>query len=609
MFSIIMPVWNRAHIVERAINSILAQTFKDYELIIVDDGSKDNLKSIIQPYLSKNIKYYKKRHSGLNATRNYGIEHSKGEFIAYLDSDNLWHPDFLFEMHKALTNGVNIRNAAYCKYNIYLKDQSTGKVHLIGIRGEKFYLEEFFQKICIDINAFVHSKRIIKEVGLFDTRLKRFTDWDFILRIISRYKPVSVQKVLVDYYIGLIRNTITFKEDAMKAYKLLKKKYRMQVKIEHDTIQYIWDFVPYKKYANYIAMSNQKLDTTNFTTPGFPFMLQIEPTNMCNLKCPLCPAGRNELNRKPQNMKFKTFKSLIDNMRKYLLFLIMWDWGEPFMNPELPDMLEYASRMGIKTVVSTNAHFLQDNKYIKRILKSGLTTLIIAIDSIKENTYKIYRKRGNLNKVLSGLKNVLRLKKELKSNTFINFRMVIMKQNEHELEMMRRLARTLRVDRFSVKTVNPSCGFHHMDKDYVPKNPRYRRYKYRKNTFERIRINPLCISPWVKSNILSNGDVVPCCYDYNAELKVGNINEKPYSQIWMSDSYRNLRRRIHVNKNTIPKCKECTLNFKLSRKGWFLEYYDFNSSFKNELIKNINVVINNFPLIQKIKTPISRLLY
>ena len=109
--------------------------------------------------------------------------------------------------------------------------------------------------------------------------------------------------------------------------------------------------------------------------------------------------------------------------------------------------------------------------------------------------------------------------------------MVVMKQNEHEVNKIKSLGKYLGVDRFTVKTLNPSCGLTHLDEELLPKNPKYRRYKYRAG--ERIRINPHCRRVWEMSNIFSNGDVVPCCYDYAGELKVGNINEEPFSKIWM----------------------------------------------------------------------------
>ncbi len=587
-FSIIMPVWNRANIIKQAIESVLTQTFKDYELLIIDDGSEDNLDKVVQPFLSKHIIYHRIPHDGASAARNFGIKNAEGAFIAYLDSDNRWRADFLSKMHNALNHWGFRKEAAYCRYNFYKKNPEDGTHHVDSIKGHKFDFEELLRGNYIDLNTFVHSKQCVQHVGFFDEKLKRLTDWDFIIRVTSRYKPIFVKEALVDYYLNPTPNTITLTEDHQSPHNIIRKRYMKHDRsafLFHDAIGYKWENVPDEKYANWREMTwPDGFNTADFTVRGFPYMLQIEPTNICNLSCPLCPAGKkNELDRKRQHMSMKEFKSIIDDMQEYLLFIVLWDWGEPFMNPELPDMIQYASERGIKILTSTNAHFLQDRTYVERILKSGLAALIIAIDSLDDENYVVYRKGGNLARAISGLENLVKLKKQLNSKTLLNFRMVIMKSNEHELPQMRKLAQRLKIDKFTVKTLNPSCGLTSMDNEIIPENPEYRRYVYKSGTYERIRIDVPCTRIWHMSNIFSNGDVVPCCYDYNSEMKVGNVFEKPFTEIWNGPTYRDLRRKIYYEKDSIPKCRECTINFKLSRNGWFVEARDFNIGINREI--------------------------
>ena len=82
MFSIVMPVWNRKHVVTRAIESVLSQTFENYELIIVDDGSEDGSEKVVEPYLSERVICFKIPHGGVSAARNYALTHAKGDYIA-----------------------------------------------------------------------------------------------------------------------------------------------------------------------------------------------------------------------------------------------------------------------------------------------------------------------------------------------------------------------------------------------------------------------------------------------------------------------------------------------------------------------------------------------
>ena len=91
MISIIMPTYNRAYIIEQAIESILVQTYKDWELIIVDDASTDTTEQVVSKYLCSKIRYYvNNENKGANYSRNFGADCAKGEVLTFLDSDNYW---------------------------------------------------------------------------------------------------------------------------------------------------------------------------------------------------------------------------------------------------------------------------------------------------------------------------------------------------------------------------------------------------------------------------------------------------------------------------------------------------------------------------------------
>lgn len=351
-----------------------------------------------------------------------------------------------------------------------------------------------------------------------------------------------------------------------------------KVTIFSNAMKFTFKDVPGKKYRNYLSTFLQDCDTANFQPKGFPFKLQIEPTNKCNLHCPLCPVGSNKLERESKHMTFDMFRSIIDDMEQYLLFLILWNWGEPFTNPELPKMIRYAHEHGIKTVTSTNAHFLSNEDYVRQIFESGLTTLIVAIDSLEDEKYTIYRKGGKLEIATLGLKNLTRMKKELGSETQINLRMIVMRQNEHEVDRMREFAKAVGADIFTAKTLNPSCGLDSLDSESVPLNPKYRRYEYKKGTFERIKVDNSCTRVFSMANIFAGGEVVPCGYDFKGELKVGSILERPFSEIWMSREFAEMRRRIWHEQQSIPKCKACIINFKFTKNGEFSEMTYFNQS-------------------------------
>ncbi len=210
----------------------------------------------------------------------------------------------------------------------------------------------------------------------------------------------------------------------------------------------------------------------------------------------------------------------------------------------------------------------------------------MAVDSVSADNYAIYRKSGDLDCVLGGLRKAISIKKRTGSKTLINVRMVIMKQNEHEISAIECMARDAGADVFTIKSLNPSHGVIAKDEELLPTDPQYRRYEYIPGTFERVRADAICRRVWTMSNILSNGDVVPCTYDYDSEMKVGNVFETPFTQIWNSSAYSELRKRIYHDMQAIPKCSRCGVNFMLTEYRWFVKASDLR--FGNRLAISVD---------------------
>src|SRR5215210_8943287 len=149
---------------------------------------------------------------------------------------------------------------------------------------------------------------------------------------------------------------------------------------------------------------------------GYPISVSIEPTTSCNLRCPECPSGLRAFSRPTGMLKKDFFTETIDQLSKELLYLVFYFQGEPYLNPDFLEMVKYASSKKIYTATSTNGHYLNDRN-AKRTIESGLDRLIISIDGTSQDTYQQYRVGGNLEKVLQGTANIVKWKKELKSDT------------------------------------------------------------------------------------------------------------------------------------------------------------------------------------------------
>ncbi|MGV7222795.1 MAG: radical SAM/SPASM domain-containing protein [Nitrospinales bacterium] len=339
-----------------------------------------------------------------------------------------------------------------------------------------------------------------------------------------------------------------------------------KVEIECDSIPYEFSRVPLKKIINWTLVEASVFFKAKRPW-GWPTHAQIEPTNFCNLKCALCPVTEG-LKRPSQHMDFATFKKFIDETLDYLFLIILWDWGEPFLNPKVYEMISYAKEKNIKIVSSTNGHIFAKGDHGEQVVRSGLDSLIFAVDGTSQNTYERYRKGGELNKVMAGIKKVVAAKKALQSNTpFINLRFIAMKHNEHEIAQLHEFARSLEVDAVTLKTLNPHgdgriIANEEYGNEFIPENPGYRRFKYDPKTHARIRrrLNP-CKDLWNSPALHSDGKVCLCTFDTNSEYVFGDITKQSFKEIWKGDLYLSLRRKFRNNYQQIPICSDCTFAF------------------------------------------------
>ena len=114
LFSIIIPTYNRENKIKKAIDSVLVQKYKNWEILVIDNYSKDNTKKLVQSYKNKNIKFFKIKNYGVIAkSRNFGISKSKGNFIAFLDSDDVWMKKKLYECNKIIKSNPQKKFANY----------------------------------------------------------------------------------------------------------------------------------------------------------------------------------------------------------------------------------------------------------------------------------------------------------------------------------------------------------------------------------------------------------------------------------------------------------------------------------------------------------------
>lgn len=202
LVSVILPTYNRANFITRAVNSVLGQSYKNLELIIIDDGSTDETKIILDKY-DVNVNYIYQNNSGAASARNTGVKAAEGKYIAFIDSDDTWHSD---KIEKQLKYFYKQKEIGICFTNANL-NQPDGTVEkkpefIKHTENAIFGIKEIFLDPYFGLPTVMIKKDIFSEIGLFDESLKTAEDLDLFLRAGLITKAGYIHDKLVEVYIS-----------------------------------------------------------------------------------------------------------------------------------------------------------------------------------------------------------------------------------------------------------------------------------------------------------------------------------------------------------------------------------------------------------------------
>lgn len=244
-------------------------------------------------------------------------------------------------------------------------------------------------------------------------------------------------------------------------------------------------------------------------------------------------------------------------MADFLISIQFYFQGEPLIHPRLPEFIRMVHTMKIHTVLSTNAHFLDDEK-ARMLVESGLDELIISLDGMSAETYSAYRKEGDIQKVFQGIKYIMEKKKQFRSaRPKVTLQFLVFRHNEQEVGLFLDYARKSGADRWTLK--GPQV-YDLKDADrWIPSDPKYARYE-KKNGEWKIRnsFKNRCYRMWTGCVITWDGYVVPCCFDKDAKYKMGNIREQSWEEIRSSPAYRSFVQMLLNSRKEIDICRNCT---------------------------------------------------
>lgn len=292
----------------------------------------------------------------------------------------------------------------------------------------------------------------------------------------------------------------------------------------------------YKKYA--YSKIAKLVKTDRFKSP----ILHVEPTNICNANCVTCPNRKQT--RKKGTMDYELYCKIIDQANELGIDEVRHSFmGEPLLDKSLAQKIEYAKNHHIKTtVIFTNASLLTESKS-QELIEAGLDTVFISMDGINKKTYEGIRLNLNFDSVKENILNLLKLRDNQENcRPRIEFSFTVSESNESEIEQFKEYWQE-KVD--------------HINISY----PHNFRGAYNANLDDSCSQNCIpCFYMWHYIFVLWNGDIVPCCLDYNGDCVLGNVNDSTLKEIWFGGNLENLRQK-HLNNqiNTIPLCAQCSI--------------------------------------------------
>ncbi len=215
--TVVIPAYNRADLICETVDSVLAQTYQDFEIVIVDDGSTDDTTAVLAPYLKHNVRVIYQDNQGEGSARNSGILAAKGEYIAFVDSDDLWMPT---KLERQMAIFANRPQLAWVYTDAYAFDSdSKQELYILGEKNPQYEGAIAHQLL---LHNFIASptpivrRSVFDEVGVFNHN-PIAADWDMWLRIAAKYPIGRIAEVLAGYRVH--SNAISQNSDPLLAHK------------------------------------------------------------------------------------------------------------------------------------------------------------------------------------------------------------------------------------------------------------------------------------------------------------------------------------------------------------------------------------------------------
>ena len=321
------------------------------------------------------------------------------------------------------------------------------------------------------------------------------------------------------------------------------------------------------KWANLAKVEYERL-RRRVRLDSHPYLLIIDPCNFCNLRCPLCPTGLNDLGREQSMMSLEHFKHYFEPHRRYLFEAYLHNWGESLINKEVFKMIDYAQRADVGTNLSSNL-VIATSEDLDNLIDSGLEYLVVSLDGATSETYLKYRIRGDFDRVVANMAELIRRRNARGRKTpVVEWQYIVMKTNEHEIEQAEAMAKTLGVDLIRFVPVGMPFEFHERkevaDEWYPEKIKGRSQSDHTEQQYGQADKPSPCFYLYRSMVINPDGGVSPCCVVYRKNRDFGQLTDGPIDleAIWNNDKYLSARSLFSsevVEKRKPTVCDSCDI--------------------------------------------------
>ncbi len=291
---------------------------------------------------------------------------------------------------------------------------------------------------------------------------------------------------------------------------------------------------------------------------GYPTAVNIESSAICNFKCSFCASGGSFGHRKGGILPYQNYCNIMDELAPYIYKVSLYNLGEPLLNKDIFRMITYAKMKKVLVCISTNGQLMGADT-CRQLIESGCDHIIVSIDAATKEIHNELRPGGDFNVVIDNIRTLVKMRNDFRNQRpKITAQMVVMRKNEHQIEEFKKLGENLGVDVCCFSSFwAQDLGDSEEEKktfELIPAHGQFTGYRKRE-----AKVPGTCPWAWNRSIIGWDGNIIPCCFDYNATIKLGNVKKESFKSVWNGQKYRMLRRSIKTGKNQATVCRRCPI--------------------------------------------------